>query len=63
MKNPGTRNGGASAAGMFLKEFVSNVKWVHIDIAGTAFLEKPQGIFGYGSTGAGVRTLLNYITK
>lgn len=63
MKNTGTRNGGASAAGMFLKEFVSNVKWVHIDIAGTAFLEKPQGIFSYGSTGAGVRTLLNYVTK
>ena len=63
MKNTGTRNGGASAAGMFLKEFVSNVKWVHIDIAGTAFLEKAQGIFCYGSTGAGVRTLLNYIKK
>ena len=63
MKNTGTRNGGASAAGMFLKEFVSNVKWVHIDIAGTAFLEKPQGIFCYGSTGAGVRTLLNYVIK
>ncbi len=64
MKNTGSRYGGASAAGMFLKEFVSeNIKWTHIDIAGTAFLEKPQGIFIYGSTGAGVRTLLNYITK
>lgn len=64
MKNTGTRYGGASAAGMFLKEFVSEeVKWVHIDVAGTAFLEKPLGIFGYGSTGAGVRTLLNYVKK
>ena len=63
MKNTGSRYGGASAAGVFLKEFVSNVKWVHIDIAGTAFLEKPQGIFNYGSTGAGVRTLLNYVTR
>ena len=64
MKNTGTRNGGASAAGMFLKEFVTDdVKWVHIDVAGTAFLEKPQGIFCYGSTGAGVRTLLNYVAK
>jgi leucyl aminopeptidase len=64
MKNTGSRYGGASAAGMFLKEFVSgDAKWVHIDVAGTAFLEKSQGIFIYGSTGAGVRTLLNYITK
>ncbi len=61
MKNTGSRNGGASAAGMFLQEFVSGVKWVHIDIAGTAFLDKPQKEFISGSTGAGVRTLINYL--
>ena len=63
MKNTGTRNGGASAAGMFLKEFVTDdVKWAHIDIAGTAFLEKPEKEFCKGATGAGVRTLLSYIS-
>lgn len=61
MKNTGSRQGGASIAGVFLKEFVNGPKWAHIDIAGTAFLEKPQGEFISGSTGAGVRTLLNYI--
>lgn len=61
MKNTGSRNGGASAAGVFLQEFVSGVKWAHIDIAGTAFLEKPQKEFISGSTGVGVRTLLNYL--
>lgn len=61
MKNTGSRQGGASIAGLFLQEFVKDVKWAHIDIAGTAFLEKPQGEFGKGSAGAGVRTLLNYI--
>lgn len=62
MKNTGTRNGGASAAGMFLKEFVTdNVKWAHLDVAGTAFLDKPQKEFCKGATGVGVRTLLNYI--
>lgn len=62
MKNTGTRNGGASAAGMFLKEFVTDdVKWAHIDIAGTAFLDKPHKEFCKGATGAGVRTLLHYI--
>lgn len=61
MKNTGSRQGGASIAGVFLKEFVNGPKWAHIDIAGTAFLEKPQKEFISGSTGAGVRTLLNYI--
>lgn len=61
MKNTGSRQGGASIAGVFLKEFVNGPKWAHIDIAGTAFLEKPQGEFIAGSTGAGVRTILNYI--
>jgi len=63
MKNTGTRYGGASAAGMFLKEFVTdNVKWAHLDVAGTAFLEKPQKEFSKGACGIGVRTLIKYIT-
>ncbi len=61
MKNTGSRMGGASAAGVFLKEFVDGPQWAHIDIAGTAYLEKPQKEFIAGATGAGVRTLLNYI--
>ena len=64
MKNTGTRYGGASAAGMFLKEFVTDkVKWAHLDIAGTAFLESPTSIYCKGATGVGVRTLVNYILK
>lgn len=63
MRNTGGRSGGASSAGLFLKEFVSNVKWAHIDIAGVAFLDSPLNEFGKGSTGAGVRALLNYICK
>lgn len=61
MKNTGSRYGGASAAGVFLQEFVKDVKWAHIDIAGTAFLEKPESEFIKGATGAGVRTILSYI--
>ena len=63
MKNTGSRWGGASTAGVFLQKFVKNVKWAHIDIAGVAFLEKPQKEFIAGATGAGVRTLLNYILE
>lgn len=61
MKNTGSRYGGASAAGVFLQEFVKDVKWCHLDIAGTAFLEKPQNEFIAGASGVGVRTLLNYV--
>ncbi len=62
MRNTGARYGGASSAGMFLKEFVSdNVRWAHMDVAGTAFLDKPQHEFVKGATGVGVRTILNYL--
>ena len=61
MKNTGSRWGGASTAGVFLQKFVKDVKWAHIDIAGVAFLEKPQKELIKGASGAGVRTLLNYI--
>lgn len=61
MRNTGGRGGGASAAGIFLQEFVKDVAWVHLDIAGVAFLEKPQKELIKGATGVGVRTLLNYI--
>ena len=63
MKNSGARWGGASAAGCFLQKFVKNVKWAHIDIAGVAFLEKPQKELIKGASGAGVRTLINYILE
>lgn len=62
MKNTGSRWGGASAAGIFLQEFVNDkVAWAHLDIAGVAFLEKPQKELIKGATGVGVRTLINYI--
>lgn len=61
MRNTGARGGGASAAGIFLQEFVKDVAWVHLDIAGVAFLEKPQKELIKGATGVGVRMLLNYI--
>ena len=61
MKNTGSRMGGAQIAGIFLENFVKKVRWAHIDIAGTAYLEKAQNEFPKGATGAGVRTLINYI--
>lgn len=61
MRNTGGRWGGASSAGVFLQEFVKDVNWVHLDIAGVAFLDKQQKELCKGASGAGVRTLINYI--
>ena len=63
MKNTGSRWGGAQTAGVFLQKFIKDVKWTHIDIAGVAFLEKPHKELGKGASGAGVRTLINYIIE
>lgn len=53
-----TRYGGSLTAGLFLEEFVDGLPWVHLDIAGPAFAEKPMGSYlGKGGTGHGVRTL------
>lgn len=61
-KNTGGRMGGASAAGIFLSKFVEKTPWIHIDIAGTAFLEKPNAEGIKNATGVGIRSLINYLT-
>lgn len=62
MKNIGGRYGGALTAGLFLKEFVDkSVPWVHLDIAGPAFLDKDHPFWGRGGTGAGVASLVEFV--
>ncbi|OGI00005.1 MAG: hypothetical protein A2Y25_02160 [Candidatus Melainabacteria bacterium GWF2_37_15] len=61
MKNCGSRYGGASTAGRFLQEFTDEKKWAHIDIAGTAWIDKEIKELSKGPTGSGVRAILNYI--
>jgi leucyl aminopeptidase len=59
IKNVGEgRSAGAIAGGKFLEQFVADVPWVHIDIAGPAFAEKPKAWMDAGATGALVRTLV-----
>jgi leucyl aminopeptidase len=59
---PTTRSGGSLTAGLFLEEFVEGLPWVHLDIAGPAFAEKPMGSYlGKGGTGHGVRTLVELL--
>jgi len=60
IKNSGGRYGGAITAAQFLAEFVGEMPWVHIDIAGTSMTEKESGYLVKGATGVYVRTLVNF---
>lgn len=64
MRNTGSRNAGASVAAQFLSNFVKNPNWTHIDIAGTAFIDKPcRELLSKGATGVLLRTLVNYVVS
>jgi leucyl aminopeptidase len=59
IKNTGGRWGGAITAAMFLKEFVEDLPWIHLDIAGTAWLEENKAWMPKGPSGVAVRTLVD----
>lgn len=61
VKNVGVRWGGAITAGLFLKEFVGDVPWAHLDVAGTAFSDSNGEYWPRGATGSPARTLIRYI--
>lgn len=62
MKNIGGPIGGATTAGKFLEKF-TDYPWIHLDIAGPSFLDKPMTYKPAGGTGVGVRLLLQYISN
>lgn len=59
IKNTGGRLGGAITAGMFVGEFNNNLPWIHLDIAGTAYLSSAYSYLPTGATGIHVKTLYN----
>lgn len=54
---------GAEAGASFLKPFVGERPWAHIDIAGTAYGAKPKGGLAAGGYGLGVRLVLEYLSE
>jgi leucyl aminopeptidase len=60
VKNTGGRNAGSIAAAFFLKEFVDDRPWAHLDIAGVDFFDKEKGVTVKGGSGIPVRTLVNF---
>jgi len=65
MKNIGDGKylAGTTTAGFFLQNFVGDVPWVHLDIAGTAFNVPAISYFRPGATGFGVRLLTELLTN
>lgn len=60
LKNLGGANAGMITAGKFLEHFVK-APYIHMDIAGPAWLDAPVDYKGKGGTGSGVRLLLNFV--
>lgn len=60
IKNIGSREGGAISAGKFLENFV-DYPWIHLDIAGPAFLATADHYRSKGGTGIGFRLLLDFV--
>ncbi|BCX79099.1 leucyl aminopeptidase [Campylobacter sp. 19-13652] len=61
-----SRYGGAITAGLFLDKFIKDEykdSWLHLDIAGPAYVEKPWGYNQAGASGAGVRACLYFLNS
>lgn len=57
------KNAGTIMGGIFLKNFTTNTRWAHIDIAGTAHSSKQRGYRPKNATGFGVRLLVEAISR
>ena len=62
LKNIGGGEAGTITAGYFLKEFAGETPWVHLDIAGTAWVEKEKRGYAAGPSGVPVRILVEYLS-
>jgi len=60
LQNTGGRWGGASTAAAFLKEFAEDTPWIHLDIAGTAWMEDNKPWIAKGPSGIAVRSLVEF---
>jgi leucyl aminopeptidase len=61
LRNTGSRWGGACTAAAFLRQFVGDTTWAHLDIAGMDVFTKPTEYAAEGATGFGVRLLTTYL--
>jgi leucyl aminopeptidase len=59
--NTGGRWGGAINAAMFLKEFAEDTPWIHLDIAGTAWMEDQKPWIAKGPSGIALRSVVEFV--
>jgi leucyl aminopeptidase len=63
IKHVADRWGGSITAALFLREFVGDTPWIHVDVAGPSMANKPYNVFAKGGTGHGVLTFLKLIEE
>ncbi|MCX7677852.1 MAG: leucyl aminopeptidase [Spirochaetes bacterium] len=63
INTPGNRKAGAIMGGLFLKNFVENKRWAHLDIAGPSWFSKKRGYRPKNATGFGVRLFVEFLKK
>lgn len=63
LKNIGSSNAGMITAGKFLEHFASDYPWLHLDIAGPAYLRSANGYRTKEGTGVGVRLMYDFLKK
>jgi leucyl aminopeptidase len=63
LKNIGGRKAGTITAGLFIKEFIKDIPWIHLDIAGTSWSDTKKDYYSIGGTGVGVRLLYQFVKK
>jgi leucyl aminopeptidase len=63
LKNTGDGTAGTIFGGLFLREFVAGLPWVHLDIAAVAYTDKARPYVPRGAVGWGVRTLVALVEK
>lgn len=61
IRNIGGRGAGTITAGLFLQHFAGEMKWVHLDVAGTAYSETDLVVMPKGPTGIPVRTFVEFV--
>jgi leucyl aminopeptidase len=61
VKNTGGRAGSPIFGALFLRDFVGDTPWAHLDIAGTARADKDEHHIGKGATGVGTRLVIDWI--
>jgi leucyl aminopeptidase len=59
--NTGGRYGGAINAAMFLQQFVDETPWIHMDIAGMAWMDENKSWIARGPSGIAVRSLVEFV--